>query len=77
MTSAVVNLTLHDRRGTLWLIVDDREKPIGGDEIGAVLAQVPGVAADPKSTVGDRDAIASLAIGALRVRFPQGEVHGD
>ena len=90
----LVILTLHDRRGTLWLIVDDREKPIGGDEIGAVLAQVPGVAADPKPTVelrsvidgracyliglwaSDHDAIASLAIGALRVRFPHGEVHG-
>jgi small-conductance mechanosensitive channel len=52
MTSAVVNLTrFPTRRGALWLIVDDREKPIGADEIHAVLAVVPGVSAEPKSTV--------------------------
>jgi len=95
MTSSVVNLTsFPTRRGTIWLIVDDHEKPAGADEILAVLAALPGVAADPKPTVelrsvsggrahyqigfwaGDRDAIASAAIGALRARFPRGEVHG-
>jgi len=95
MTSSVVNLTrFPTRRGALWLIVDDREKPIGADEIRAVLASVPTVSAEPKPNVelrsvsegrahylvsfwaADRDAVASAAIGALRARFPQGEVHG-
>jgi small conductance mechanosensitive channel len=95
MTSSVVNLTrFPTRRGTIWLIVDDHEKPIGADEIRAALAAAPGVAAEPKPTVelrsvsegrahyqigfwaGDRDAVASAAIGALRARFPRGEVHG-
>jgi small-conductance mechanosensitive channel len=95
MTSSVVNLTrFPTRRGALWLIVDDREKPIGADEIRAVLASVPTISAEPKPNVelrsvsegrahylvsfwaADRDAVASAAIGALRARFPQGEVHG-
>ena len=95
MTSSVVNLTrFPTRRGSIWLIVEDREKPIGTDEIRVALSAVPGVAGDPKPSVelrsvsagrahyliafwaGDRDAVASDAIGALRARFPQGEVHG-
>lgn len=52
MTSAVVNLTrFPTRRGTLWLIVDDREKPIGMDEIRAALADAAGLAAEPKPAV--------------------------
>jgi small conductance mechanosensitive channel len=95
MTSVVVNLThFPTRRGTIWLIVDEREKPVAAAEIRASLAQVPGVAGDPLPTVelrsvsagrahyligfwaSDRDAVASAVIGALRARFPQGEVHG-
>jgi small-conductance mechanosensitive channel len=95
MTSSVVNLTrFPTRRGSIWLIVEDREKPIGADEIRAALSAVPGLAGDPKPSVElrsvsagrahyliafwatDRDAVASAAIGALRARFPQGEVHG-
>lgn len=56
MTSAVTNLTRFPvRRATIWLIVDDREKPIGADEIRRVLT-VPGVAADPAPTVELRSA---------------------
>jgi small conductance mechanosensitive channel len=52
MTSSVTNLTrFPQRRGTLWLIVDDADKPIGADEIGAALAKVPGLANEPKPTV--------------------------
>ena len=52
MTSAVVNLTrFPTRRGTLWLIVDDREKPIGADEVRAALAETAGLSADPKPAV--------------------------
>jgi small-conductance mechanosensitive channel len=52
MTSSVVNLTrFPTRRGALWLIVDDREKPIGADEIRAVLASVPSISAEPKPNV--------------------------
>jgi small conductance mechanosensitive channel len=52
MTSAVTNLTrFPTRRGALWLIVDDREKPIGADEIRAVLTGVAGVSAEPKPSV--------------------------
>jgi small-conductance mechanosensitive channel len=52
MTSSVVNLTrFPTRRGALWLIVDDREKPIGADEIRAVLASVPTISAEPKPNV--------------------------
>ena len=95
MTSAITNLTrFPTRRATLWLIVDDKEKPIGADEVRAALEKVPGVAGDPKPTAelrsvsdgkahylislwaADRDAAASAAVGALRARFPQGEVHG-
>jgi small conductance mechanosensitive channel len=94
MTSSVVNLTrFPTRRGTIWLIADDAEKPIGADEIRAALSKVPGISADPTPSVelrsvsggrahyqvsfwaADRDAVASAAIGALRARFPQGEVH--
>ncbi len=52
MTSSVVNLTrFPTRRGALWLIVDDREKPIGADEIRAVLVSVPTISAEPKPNV--------------------------
>jgi small conductance mechanosensitive channel len=95
MTNSVVNLTrFPTRRGSIWLIVEDREKPIGADEVRAALAAVPGIAGDTPPSVelrsvsggrahyliafwaADRDAVASAAIGALRARFPQGEVHG-
>jgi small-conductance mechanosensitive channel len=52
MTSSVTNLTrFPQRRGTLWLIVDDREKPIAADDIRAALASVPGIAKDPEPSV--------------------------
>jgi small-conductance mechanosensitive channel len=52
MTSSVTNLTRFPlRRGALWLIVDDREKPIPADDIRAALAGVPGVAKDPEPSV--------------------------
>lgn len=52
MTSSIVNLTrFPTRRATLWLIVDDAEKPIGADEIRAALADVPAIAPDPKAAV--------------------------
>lgn len=95
MTSSVINLTrFPTRRGTVWLIVDDGERPIGADEIREALATVPGVVGEPKPAVelrsvsdgrahylisfwaSDREATSSAAIGALRARFPQGEVHG-
>ena len=94
MTGLVTNLTrFPSRRGTVWLIVDDREKPIDPDEIRAALAKGGGTAADPKPSVelrsveggrahylvsfwaADRDTATSAAVGALRARFPQGEVH--
>ena len=62
MTSAVTNLTRFPvRRGAIWLSVDDREKPIGADEIREVLAKVPGVAAEPAPTVELRSAKEGLA----------------
>jgi small conductance mechanosensitive channel len=95
MTSSVVNLTrFPTRRGSIWLILDDGEKPIGADAIRVALSAVPGMAGEPKPAVelrsvsdgrahylvtfwaADRDAVASAAVGALRARFPQGEVHG-
>ena len=52
MTSAVTNLTRFPlRRGTLWLIVDDREKPIATDDIRDALAKAPGVAKEPPPNV--------------------------
>lgn len=52
MTNSVTNLTRFPlRRGTLWLIVDDREKPIAADDIRAALASVPGIATDPEPSV--------------------------
>ena len=52
MTSAVTNLTrFPTRRGSLWLIVDDREKPIGADAIREELAKIDGVSPEPKPTV--------------------------
>jgi small conductance mechanosensitive channel len=52
MTSSVTNLTRFPvRRASVSLIVDDREKPIGADEIRAALSGVPGIASDPKPTV--------------------------
>ena len=57
MTSAVTNLTRFPvRRGGIWLIVDDREKPIGADEIREALAAVPAIAAEPPPTVELRSA---------------------
>jgi small-conductance mechanosensitive channel len=51
MTSAVTNLTrFPTRRATLWLIVDDKEKPIGADEIRGALEKIDGLASDPKPT---------------------------
>ena len=52
MTGLVTNLTrFPNRRGTAWLIVDDREKPVDPDEIREALAKVHGVAADPRPSV--------------------------
>jgi len=52
MTSSVTNLTRFPvRRSTVSLIVDDREKPIGADDIRAALGGVPGIAGEPKPTV--------------------------
>ncbi len=52
MTSAVTNLTRFPlRRGALWLIVDDREKPIAADDVRAALAGLPGVAREPEPNV--------------------------
>ena len=52
MTSSVTNLTRFPlRRGTLWLIVDDREKPIAADDIRAALATAPGIAQEPEPSV--------------------------
>ena len=52
MTGSVVNLTrFPTRRGTLWLIVDDGEKPIGADAIRSAMAEAAGVAGDPKPSV--------------------------
>ena len=52
MTSSVTNFTRFPlRRGTLWLIVDDREKPIAADDIRMALASVAGVAKEPEPTV--------------------------
>ena len=52
MTSSVTNLTRFPlRRGTLWLIVDDREKPIAADDIRAALANAAGIAKDPEPSV--------------------------
>jgi len=52
MTSSVTNLTRFPlRRGVLWLIVDDREKPIAADDIRAALATVAGIAKEPEASV--------------------------
>ena len=52
MTSAVTNLTRFPlRRGTLWLIVDDREKTIAADDIRAALATTPAIAKEPEPSV--------------------------
>jgi len=52
MTSAVTNVTrFPTRRATVWLIVDDAQKPIGADAIREELAKVPSVAPEPKPTV--------------------------
>jgi small conductance mechanosensitive channel len=57
MTTAVTNLTrFPTRRGTLWLIVDDREKPIAADDVRAALAAVQGLAAEPKPALELRSA---------------------
>ena len=52
MTSPVTNLTrFPTRRGTAWLILDDREKPLDPDQIRDALGKVPGLAAEPKAAV--------------------------
>jgi small conductance mechanosensitive channel len=52
MTSSVTNLTRFPlRRATLWLIVDDHEKPIAADDIKEALANVQGVAKEPTPSV--------------------------
>jgi small-conductance mechanosensitive channel len=52
MTGPVTNLTrVPSRRGAVWLVVDDREKPVDPDEISAALAATAGLAADPKPSV--------------------------
>lgn len=52
MTSSVTNLTRFPlRRGTLWLTVDDREKPIPADDVRAALAKVQDVAKEPAPSV--------------------------
>lgn len=52
MTSAVTNLTrFPTRRASLWLIVDDREKPIGPDVVRDEVAKVEGIAPEPRPTV--------------------------
>jgi small-conductance mechanosensitive channel len=95
MTSSVVNLTrFPTRRASLWLVVDDQDKPIAADDIRAALRDAPPVAKEPPPSVelrsvtggkarylvtfwtAERDAALSAAVGALRARFPQGEVHG-
>jgi small-conductance mechanosensitive channel len=52
MTSAVTNLTRFPlRRGTLWLIVADGEKPIAAEDIRQALGEAEGVAKEPEPTV--------------------------
>jgi small conductance mechanosensitive channel len=52
MTSSVTNLTRFPvRRVTVSLTLDDRENPIGADEIRAALGGVPAIAGEPKPTV--------------------------
>jgi len=95
MTGSVVNLTrFPTRRASLWLVVDDQDRPIAADDIRTALRDAPPVAKEPPPSVelrsvtggkarylvtfwtADRDAALSAAVGALRARFPQGEVHG-
>src|SRR3954466_10903971 len=52
MTSPVTNLTrFPTRRATAWLILDDREKPVGADDIREALGTADGVMADPRPSV--------------------------
>jgi small conductance mechanosensitive channel len=52
MTSSVVNITrFPTRRASVWLIVDDSDKPIGADEIRAALRDSSGVAKEPPPNV--------------------------
>ena len=52
MTSAVTNVTrFPTRRASIWLIVDDHEKPIGADAIREALAKVEGLAKEPVPAV--------------------------
>lgn len=52
MTASIVNLTrFATRRATVWLILDDGERPIGADEIRTALAEAREIVADPKPTV--------------------------
>lgn len=52
MTASIVNLTrFATRRATVWLILDDGERPINADEIRTALAEAREIVADPKPTV--------------------------
>jgi small conductance mechanosensitive channel len=52
MTGSVVNLTrFPTRRASLWLIIDDASKPIGADDIRAVLRDAGAVAKEPPPSV--------------------------
>jgi small-conductance mechanosensitive channel len=52
MTESVVNLTrFPTRRASLWLVVDDRDKPIAADDVRLALRPVAGVAKDPTPSV--------------------------
>jgi small conductance mechanosensitive channel len=52
MTGSVVNLTrFPTRRASLWLVVDDADKPIAADEIRAALREAALVAKEPTPSV--------------------------
>ena len=52
MTGSVVNMTrFPTRRASLWLVVDDQDKPIAADDIRAALRDAPAVAKEPPPSV--------------------------
>jgi small-conductance mechanosensitive channel len=52
MTGSIVNLTrFPTRRASLWLVVDDADKPIAADEIRAALREAALVAKEPPPSV--------------------------
>jgi hypothetical protein len=52
MNSAVTNFTrFPTRRGTVWLILDDSEKPVRADDVREALGKIEGLSADPKPAV--------------------------